>query len=81
MAQTPLPIAFPVDNLDAARTLDKTTLGSPAGRSSAQWIDLFGHPIVAQLSPSTHGNKAHHIPVDGHEVPVPHFDVMLPIET
>jgi uncharacterized protein len=36
---TPFHIAFPVDNLDAARAFYGTTLGCPEGRSSAQWID------------------------------------------
>jgi extradiol dioxygenase family protein len=63
--------------------MGKKTLGCPKGRSSAQWIDfdLFGHQIVAQLKPSTNSNKAQHKPVDGHDVPVPHFDVVLPRET
>ena len=55
-----------------------TILGCPKGRSSAQWIDfdLFGHQIVAHLKPSTNG-KAHHNPIDGHDVPVPHFGMFF----
>ena len=55
MPLTPFHIAFPVDDLDAARTFYGTTLGCPEGRSSAQWIDfdLFGHQIVAHLKPSS----------------------------
>ena len=76
---TPFHIAFPVDDLEAARTFYGTTLGCPEGRSSAQWIDfdLFGHQIVAHLKPSSEGNERHHNPVDGHDVPVPHFGVVL----
>jgi hypothetical protein len=79
---TPFHIAFPVDDLDAARAFYGSTLGCPEGRSSAQWIDfdLFGHQIVAHLKPSSNGNKAHHNPVDGHDVPVPHFGVVLPMQ-
>jgi uncharacterized protein len=79
---TPFHIAFPVDDLDAARAFYGTTLGCREGRSSAQWIDfdLFGHQIVAHLKPSS-GVSAHHNPVDGHDVPVPHFGVVLPMET
>ena len=83
MPLTPFHIAFPVDNLDAARTFYGTTLGCPEGRSSAQWIDfdLFGHQIVAHLKPSANGSaKAHHNPVDGHDVPVPHFGVVLSMD-
>ncbi|HMF65756.1 MAG TPA: hypothetical protein VK608_16840 [Edaphobacter sp.] len=41
-------------------------------------LRLFGHQIVAHLKPCA-GNKAHHNPVDGHDVPVPHFGVVLPM--
>jgi hypothetical protein len=75
----PFHIAFPVDDLAAARHFYGTVLGCPEGRSSDQWIDfdLFGHQIVAHLKPSANGSKAHHNPIDGHDVPVPHFGVVL----
>jgi extradiol dioxygenase family protein len=38
------------------------------------------HQIVAHLKPQSPGIKAHHNPVDGHDVPVPHFGVVLPME-
>ena len=75
---TPFHIAFPVDDLEAARCFYGEVLGCPEGRSSDHWIDfdLFGHQIVAHLSdqprPVASGN-----PVDGHDVPVPHFGVVL----
>jgi uncharacterized protein len=80
---TPFHIAFPVDDLETARSFYGTTLGCPEGRSSAQWIDfdLFGHQIVAHLKPASASTKAHHNPVDGHDVPVPHFGVVLPMDT
>ncbi len=82
MALTPFHIAFPVDDLDAARLFYGTTLGCPEGRSSAQWIDfdLFGHQIVAHLKPGSGDRRNHHNPVDGHDVPVPHFGVVLPMD-
>ena len=75
---TPFHIAFPVDDLEEARRFYGGVLGCPEGRSSHHWIDfdLFGHQIVAHLSDQqrpTTGN-----PVDGHDVPVPHFGVVLP---
>lgn len=81
MPLTPFHIAFPVDDLDAARRFYGTTLGCPEGRSSDQWIDfnLFGHQIVAHLKPSAKENT-HHNPVDGHDVPVPHFGVVLSMD-
>jgi extradiol dioxygenase family protein len=76
---TPFHIAFPVDDLEAARAFYGTTLGCAEGRSSAQWIDfdLFGHQIVAHLKTGAAKDKGHHNPVDGHDVPVPHFGVVL----
>jgi len=73
---TPFHIAFPVDNLAKARAFYAETLGCPEGRSSDTWIDfdLFGHQIVAHLAPQ---RTQIHNPVDGHDVPVPHFGVVL----
>jgi extradiol dioxygenase family protein len=76
---TPFHIAFPVNDLEAARQFYGSVLGCPEGRSSDTWIDfdLFGHQIVAHLKPGHRGGDAHHNPVDGHDVPVPHFGVVL----
>jgi extradiol dioxygenase family protein len=78
MSLRPFHIAFPVDDLAAARHFYGEVLGCPEGRSSEQWIDfnLFGHQIVAHLKPKD-GGKLHSNPVDGHDVPVPHFGVVL----
>ena len=82
MSLTPFHIAFPVDDLAAARYFYGTTLGCPEGRSCAEWIDfdLFGHQIVAHLAPPTGKQPEHHNPVDGHAVPVPHFGVVLTMD-
>ena len=76
---TPFHIAFPVDDLAAARKFYGDVLGCPEGRSSDQWIDfdLFGHQIVAHYKPSSASADLHSNPVDGHDVPVPHFGVVL----
>lgn len=73
----PFHLAFPVTNLDAARAFYGGVMGCPEGRSSEEWIDFdfFGHQIVAHLSPQR--DEAHHNPVDGHHVPVPHFGIVL----
>lgn len=75
---TPFHIAFPVDDLDAARHFYGGVLGCREGRSSAEWIDfdLFGHQIVAHKMEGA-GGQAGGNPVDGHHVPVPHFGVVL----
>lgn len=79
-ALDPFHLAFPVHDLDAARRFYGGVLGLPEGRSSDQWIDfdLFGHQIVTHLKPGMAGHEHnHHNPVDGHDVPVPHFGVVL----
>lgn len=81
MPLSPFHIAFPVHDLEAARAFYGDLLGCPEGRSSGQWIDfnLFGHQIVAHLKPVS-DNTLHHNPVDGHDVPIPHFGVVLPMD-
>lgn len=77
MPLTPFHLAFPVNDLEAARQFYGGVLGCTEGRSAEHWIDfnLFGHQIVAHHV----GTDAHQSsnPVDGHEVPVPHFGVVL----
>ena len=75
----PFHLAFPVDDLAAARAFYGGLLGCAEGRSSTQWIDFdfFGHQIVAHLALPTTSPAAQHNPVDGHDVPVPHFGVVL----
>jgi uncharacterized protein len=81
MGLSPFHIAFPVHDLDAARAFYGGLLACPEGRSSDQWVDfsLFGHQIVAHLKPGS-ADGSHHNPVDGHDVPIPHFGVVLPME-
>jgi uncharacterized protein len=71
-------LAFPVHDLAAARAFYGGVLGCREGRSSDQWVDfdLYGHQIVAHLAPARAGVAAHN-PVDGHDVPVPHFGLIL----
>jgi len=74
----PFHLAFPVHDLAAARAFYSDLLGCREGRSSDTWVDfdLFGHQVVAHLAPEKCGIAAHN-PVDGHDVPVPHFGVIL----
>ncbi|NIJ08189.1 hypothetical protein FHS31_001806 [Sphingomonas vulcanisoli] len=74
----PFHLAFPVHDLAAARAFYRDLLGCGEGRSSDSWIDfdLYGHQIVAHLDPAAQ-TVAVHNPVDGHDVPVPHFGVVL----
>ncbi len=79
----PFHLAFPVKDLGAARAFYGGLLGCPEGRSSDHWIDFdfFGHQIVAHLSPGDAIGDAATNHVDGHGVPVPHFGVVLDMET
>lgn len=74
---TPFHLAFPVHDLTLARAFYGEVLGCAEGRSSDEWVDFdfFGHQIVAHRSPRA--DKPHHNAVDGHDVPVPHFGVVL----
>jgi extradiol dioxygenase family protein len=78
MTLPPFHLAFPVDDLAAARGFYGELLGCPEGRSADQWIDfdLHGHQIVAHLAPDTVRARSTN-PVDGDNVPVPHFGVVL----
>jgi extradiol dioxygenase family protein len=75
----PFHLAFPVDDLGAARRFYGGVLGCPEGRSADKWVDfdLYGHQIVTHLAPATPRVTN---PVDGEHVPVPHFGVVLPME-
>jgi uncharacterized protein len=78
MTRPPFHLAFPVDDLAAARDFYGRLLGCPEGRSSAEWVDfdLHGHQIVAHLAPGAVRPEASNL-VDGEHVPVPHFGLVL----
>ncbi|MFN0313729.1 MAG: VOC family protein [Burkholderiales bacterium] len=73
-------LAFPVTSLDKARAFYGGLLGCPEGRSSDQWVDFdfHGHQIVAHLSPEA-GHHETNL-VDGDNVPVRHFGLVLPMQ-
>jgi len=89
MPLRPFHLAFPVHDLDAARAFYGELMGCPEGRSAPEWIDFdfYGHQIVAHLTPrpdatsdaraDAAGAEGAANPVDGHDVPVPHFGVVL----
>ncbi len=72
-------LAFPVHDLEKAKTFYTSTLGCPLGRESDNWIDfnLYGHQVVAHLSPKDCMNSKTN-PVDGDSIPARHFGVILP---
>lgn len=81
MALPPFHLAFPVDDLAAARAFYGELLGCPEGRSAEEWVDfnLYGHQIVAHLAPPSTRSRTSNA-VDGEDVPVPHFGIVLPME-
>lgn len=80
MSMPPFHLAFPVDDLAAARRFYGGLLQCPEGRSAGDWVDfdLYGHQIVAHLAPNSGRVRASN-DVDGENVPVPHFGIVLPI--
>jgi extradiol dioxygenase family protein len=79
---SPIPrfhLAIPVDDLAAARQFYGAVLGLPQGRSTQSWVDwnLQGHQLVTHLAPGSSARA--HNPVDGHDVPVPHFGLLLSV--
>ena len=78
----PFHLAFPVRDLGSARAFYGSLLGCREGRSDERWVDFdfFGHQLVAHVvddAPAPDGAGDSN-PVDGHDVPVPHFGVVLP---
>ena len=78
--ERPFHLAFPVRDLAEARAFYGGLLGCPEGRSSPEWIDfdLYGHQVVAHLAPHECGAVTTNA-VDGDNVPVRHFGVVLPM--
>jgi extradiol dioxygenase family protein len=81
MSLRPFHVAFPVDDLAAARRFYGELLGCREGRSADEWVDfdLYGHQIVAHLVPASARRQATN-EVDGEHVPVPHFGVVLAMD-
>ena len=77
---TPFHVAVPVYDLEEARKFYRGVLGCSEGRSDELWTDfnLYGHQFVIHYKPRPKTVEEHHTnPVDGHDVPVPRFGVVL----
>ena len=84
MQLTPFHLAIPVTDLDAAEDFYANVLGCGIGRRSSEWIDfnLFGHQLVCHEVAASAANKVDPSnAVDGHDVPIPHFGVVLEMDT
>lgn len=78
---SPFHIAIPVHDLEACRAFYRDVLNCEEGRSSDHWVDfnLFGHQLVIHFEK----NIKRALPtskVDGKDVPIPHYGVVLPWE-
>jgi extradiol dioxygenase family protein len=73
-------LAVPVDDLEAAGRFYGGVLGCPLGRSDTMWADwdLYGHQLVTHVHSGAGVAAAN--PVDGHDVPIPHFGVLLEVD-
>jgi len=77
----PFHLAIPVYDLDAARHFYGEILGCPEGRTDPMWTDynLYGHQLVIHYQAKSDAKSIDgHNPVDGHDVPIPHFGVVVP---
>ncbi len=76
---TPFHLAIRVRDLASSRAFYGGLLDCPEGRSSDDWVDFdfFGHQLVCHVAGKTQPDIATRNPVDGHDVPVPHFGMVL----
>ena len=75
----PFHLAIPVDDLQKARNFYRDVLKCAEGRRSDHWVDFnfFGHQLVIHFKEKISTRKQASNPVDGHDVPIPHFGVVL----
>ncbi|PQB07483.1 glyoxalase [Polaribacter filamentus] len=78
MTTQPFHLAIPVQNLEKCRTFYRDVLNCEEGRSSEHWVDFnfFGHQLVIHQKEDFKPERISN-PVDGHDVPVPHFGAVL----
>lgn len=79
---SPFHIAIPVHNLEECRAFYRDVLNCEEGRSSDHWVDFnfFGHQLVIHFKEETQEVDSTN-PVDGKQVPIPHYGVVLPWNT
>ncbi|WP_026450450.1 VOC family protein [Aequorivita capsosiphonis] len=82
-------LAIPVNHLESCRIFYRDILELPEGRSSEHWVDFdfFGHQLVIHLKEESSKTTTSELekgdlnPVDGKKIPIPHFGVVLDVET
>ncbi len=85
MSLSPFHLAVQVRDIGEARQFYGGLMGCAEGRSADRWVDFdfFGHQLVCHLNPTLGAQghiSSHYNPVDGDQVPVPHFGVVLPMD-
>jgi extradiol dioxygenase family protein len=75
MTLRPFHLAIPVDDIEAAKEFYGLKLGFVEGRSDDHWVDFnfFGHQLVCHIGESISFSNE----VDGKDVPIPHFGIIL----
>ena len=81
-ALRPFHLAVPVHDIPKARAFYGELMGFEEGRSSDHWVDynFYGHQFVVHLDPNKKAYDPVSNPVDGKQVPIPHFGVVLSLE-
>ncbi|MEM8984473.1 MAG: VOC family protein [Pseudomonadota bacterium] len=77
----PFHLAVPVTDLAETRRFYTQTLGLPIGREDERWLDIdfFGHQVTLHLTDTTESSPTN--AVDGEDVPVRHFGVVVSLAT
>lgn len=75
----PFHLAIPVADLETCRTFYRDVLNCTEGRSDTKWVDFdfYGHQLVIHQKEGMVIEEKASNPVDGHDVPIPHFGVVL----
>lgn len=74
----PFHLAFPITDIQTTRKFYEELLQCKVGRSAETWIDFdfYGHQLSAHVEPHE-AEKTATNHVDGDEVPIRHFGVIL----
>ena len=76
--KNPFHLAFPINDISETKSFYKKILGCKIGREDVKWVDFdfFGHQLSAHVKPDELKNTKKNA-VDGKDVPVRHFGVIL----
>ena len=80
--KNPFHLAFPINDIEETKSFYKKHFNCEIGREDKRWVDFdfYGHQLSAHLRPEELKNTKKNS-VDGKDVPVRHFGVILEWET